>query len=193
MLLSTLLLYFIDKSFSCLEKYALCSRKIGKFVVHCWKGAPNFTEHQQSSKNFACGGQFPVQYFIVTTYPKPGKVCAPRKLKNCVTLLVRCRKCDPMSKILKIFRLLRAVWLYSSSTLEKYSKCDRRSRILEIFRLRRASYEYKVYNCIEKFVSPSKIRKFMLQILKLSACGGHGSRYNNICSGDIYIGGHLLN
>jgi len=52
-------------------------KKVGKFVVHCWKSAPNTTEDQKSSTFFACGGQF-----STILYSYLGKFVPPRKIEK---------------------------------------------------------------------------------------------------------------
>jgi hypothetical protein len=66
-------------TYSCLGKF-VPPRKIKKFVLHCWKSAPNTTEDQKFRLRRA------VQY---TSIRLPGEICAPRKIEKFV-LYIHC-------------------------------------------------------------------------------------------------------
>ena len=83
-------------SYTYVPRKICAPRKIGKFMVHLnCKSAPN------AAGSSVCS---------TTTIHLPGKVSGPEEnLKNRFTLLEKCSKYDRISKILKNFRLRRAV------------------------------------------------------------------------------------
>jgi len=78
-------------------------RKIEKFVLHCWKSAPNTTEDQTFSTFFACGGQ--LQFSVIHSSGLNSITLA--------TLMEKVLQIRPKIKNIKNFRLWRTAWYAS--------------------------------------------------------------------------------